>query len=230
MCGFIQREPKSTGLQEVFSEAGLTETLPLFAAENENVINFYPAFGKDPSRKISNLIVSPQTSIDATWWFDAKPHGDSLLLGDRTTFNARNLDSPFWKHAIQSRRAIVAATAVGESNPIGKGKAHYLMKARRGLLIGAVYRIFDNGCAVCSVITRPPQPGFSQFHEKSIPCFLPTDPQVIDAGLSGEPNDPLVNELLANPRLYDDLCVTPVKSFKSAEAKGPDIWLHASAQ
>ena len=57
----------------------------------------------------------------------------SLRVGDRTTFNARNLDSPFWKGAVRHHRAIVVGTALGESNKVGSTNEHYLMNAKERL-------------------------------------------------------------------------------------------------
>ncbi len=233
ICGFIQRITDSPDVIALLEDVGLTQTIPLFVDENSssNVINFYPAFGKAPEKQITNLIVSGDSTIDATWWFDAKPVGDTLQIGDRTTFNARNLDSPYWGKFIRERRAVVVATAVGESNPVGKGKAHYLMKPASGaLLIGAVYRRFSNGLFSCAVVTRPPINGFSQYHEKSIPCFLPHDSHAINAWLTADTQGSLNNEveyILNNPRIYTHLEVTRVKTFKSAEAIGDTQLLKA---
>lgn len=230
MCGFIQRVTDSPHVIALLEEVGLGQTLPLFKEEASlrNVVNFYPAFGRAPEKQISNLIVGPSTTINATWWFDAKPMGDTLAVGERTTFNARNLDSPYWQKAITKRRGVVVATAIGESNPVGKGKAHYLMKPQKGaLLLGAVYRIFSNGSFSCAVVTRPPREDFSQYHEKSIPCFLPHDKSVIEAWLHQGQNVE-VDEILAKPKLYTNLEVTKVKSFKGGEALGSSTILKKS--
>lgn len=98
------------------------------------------------------------------------------------------------------------------------------MKPATGaLLIGAVYRRFSNGLFSCAVVTRPPVEGFSQYHEKSIPCFLPHNAHAINAWLAADKQGSLNNEveyILNNPRIYTDLEVTRVKTFKSAEAIG----------
>ena len=233
MCGFIQRITDSPYVIALLEEVGLTQTIPLFVNESSTtkIINFYPAFGKSPERQITNLIVSGDRTVDATWWFDAKPDGETLQVGDRTTFNARNLDSPYWGKFIRERRAVVVATAVGESNPRGKGKAHYLMKPTSGaLLIGAVYRRFSNGLFSCAVVTRPPIEGFSQFHEKSIPCFLPHNAHAVKAWLAADTEGRLNNDvefMLNHPRLYTDLEVTQVKTFKNAEVIGEPVLLKA---
>ncbi|GFD70458.1 SOS response-associated peptidase family protein [Alteromonas sp. KUL106] len=233
MCGFIQRITDSPHVIALLEEVGLTQTIPFFVNESSTtkIINFYPAFGKSPERQITNLIVSGDRTVDATWWFDAKPDGETLQVGDRTTFNARNLDSPYWGKFIRERRAVVVATAVGESNPRGKGKAHYLMKPTSGaLLIGAVYRRFSNGLFTCAVVTRPPIEGFSQFHEKSIPCFLPHNAHAVKAWLAADTQGRLNNDvefMLNHPRLYTDLEVTQVKTFKNAEVIGEPVLLKA---
>ena len=221
MCGFIQRVTDSPAVIALLEEVGLQHTIPLFKdeANQSNVINFYPAFGRVATKRITNLIVNHSTGIDATWWFDAKPNGETLEMGERTTFNARNIDSPYWKKAIHHRRGIVVATAIGESNPSlgGKGKSHYLMQPECGvLLLGAVYRIFSNGAYSCAVVTRPPIDGFSKYHEKSIPCFLPHNKDMINAWLQNDMNYE-VEQLLATPKLYTDLRITQVKTFKGAE-------------
>lgn len=73
MCGFIQRVTDCPAVIDLLEEVGLTTTLPLFKEESGGVLNFYPAFGKNPARKITNLITAPDNVIDATWWFDARP-------------------------------------------------------------------------------------------------------------------------------------------------------------
>lgn len=77
MCGFIQRVTDSPDVIALLEEVGLQQTIPFFENEKTdgNVINFYPAFGKIASKRITNLIVSSSRTIDATWWFDAKPQG-----------------------------------------------------------------------------------------------------------------------------------------------------------
>ncbi len=72
-------------------------------------------------------------------------------------------------------------------------------------------------------MTRPPVEGFSQYHEKSIPWFLPHNAHAINAWLAADTKGSLNNEveyILNNPRIYTDLEVTRVKTFKSAEAIG----------
>ncbi len=89
----------------------------------------------------------------------------------------------------------------------------------KAILLGAVYRAYDNGCYSSAIITRPPNHRFSQYHEKSIPCFLPPNKAFVDAWLNGEPDNALVNEVLNNPRIYQNLNVTQVETFKDGKPK-----------
>ena len=227
MCGFIQRVTDSPAVIALIEQIGLKGLTGTFEKEGQGELNFYPAFGKNPKRTIDNLIIAPDKTVDATWWFDCKADGSSLSVGDRTTFNARNLDSPFWKGAIRHHRALVVATAVGESNKVDGQNAHYLMESENALLIGAVVRAFDNGLYATAVITRPPHDRFSQYHSKSIPCFLPHDKNFVDTWLNGAPDDPIVWSELENPRIHQPLKVTKVKTFKGAEALGKPEMLEA---
>jgi len=230
MCGFIQRDACSPGVFNILRKVGLDNLIPAFEKEDAGKLNFYPAFGKNPNRQIENLIVSPNKTVDATWWFDCKPDGDTLEVGDRTTFNARNLDSPFWKGAVRHNRAIVVGTALGESNKVGSTNEHYLMNAKGAILFGAVYREFENGCYSTAVITRPPHERFSKYHQKSIPCFLPHDKDFVSAWLDGDAKDALVMSELDNPKIHQDLAVTKVKTFKGGESLSDDELLVADQE
>ncbi|MCW8109144.1 SOS response-associated peptidase family protein [Alteromonas ponticola] len=227
MCGFIQRVTDNPTIIDLLEEVGLGDLVPHFAAQSSSLLNFYPAFGGNASRQITSLITAPDNIIDATWWFDCQSDGDSLAIGKRTTFNARNLESGFWRTALKRHRGIVLATAIGESNPVGKSKQHYFMQGRRAFMLGALYRSFDNGKYACAVITRPPHERFSNFHEKSFPFFLPFDKDFIQDWLSGEPLHPASTQELEQPKLHVDLEVTPVKTFKAAEPTGPAHLLEA---
>lgn len=227
MCGFIQRVTDSPAVIALLEQVGLGVLTETFQNEDQGVLNFYPAFGKNPNRTINNLIISPEKTVDATWWFDCEADGDSLAVGERTTFNARNLESPFWKGASRHHLALVVATAVGESNKEGSTNAHYLMESENAMLIGAVYREFDNGLYSTAVITRPPHERFSKYHSKSIPCFLPHDKDFIDAWLCGGAEDPIVQSELESPKIHTPLNVTKVKTFKGAEALSEPETLYA---
>ncbi|MEG3765818.1 SOS response-associated peptidase family protein [Alteromonas sp. 14N.309.X.WAT.G.H12] len=219
----------SPAVINLLEEVGLQGVIPNFCSE-QGELNFYPAFGKNPTRKIANVIIRPDKTVDATWWFDCSVAGDTLEVGERTTFNARNIDSPYWQKAIGGYRAIVVATAIGETLQVGKRNEHYLMEAEKGLLLGAVYRPFANGCYATAVITRPPHASFSLYHDKSIPCFLPHNEEFIANWLSGAADDPWINDVLANPKIYQDLKVTKVNTFKQARAQGMTEYLDADAE
>jgi len=94
---------------ELLGRLGLDNLVEEFAKE-KGPLNFYPAFGHNPNRQIMNIIspceaVGVQT-VDATWWFDCTAVDDSLTVGNRTTFNARNLESPYWKSAFSTGRIV----------------------------------------------------------------------------------------------------------------------------
>ena len=134
MCGFIQRVTDMPLIAGLLSGIGLEDLIPNFENETE-ATNFYPAFGQNTKRTIRNLILSNSdampTTVDATWWFDCTVHDNKLNTGKRTTFNARNLESPFWKGAFRHNRAIVVATAIGESTLRGKTKHKYYMSSKK---------------------------------------------------------------------------------------------------
>ncbi len=220
MCGFVQRDTNSPAITTLLKDVGLNDLVPTFKSESGGLLNFYPAFGNNPNRQIKNLIISPAKTVNATWWYDCSESEDTLIVGKRTTFNARNLSSSFWKGAIRHRRAIVIATAVGESKRVHTTNEHYLMQAENALLLGAVHQKFDNGCYSTAVITRPPHDRFSKFHDKAIPFFLPHNKEFIEAWLSDESDNVLVMSELDKARIHTDLKVTKVKNFKGGEALG----------
>ncbi|MEM7293515.1 MAG: SOS response-associated peptidase family protein [Pseudomonadota bacterium] len=161
---------------------------------------------------------------DAVWWYAHKrQEGRYVPDWDITSFNARNLDRPRWREALQYRRGLVIVDTLGESNPVPNRKTpqRYLMESEEPLLIGTVYKEWDDGTLSAAVITRDPHPGYSRFHKKSMPLFLPEDPDFISVWL--DPNirtHPMIDAVLAEPKLYHDLYVTPVVSYKSAKPQG----------
>lgn len=176
-------------------------------------------------RLIDSLVTSDQTGYsagDAMWWFVLKWESEQWKVNSKvTSFNARNLSSPLWKGPMQSRRAVVFASEIGES----KSGAHYLMRSKSGLALGAVYRdwLSPTGKAIRSmaIITRPPHSRFSRYHTQSIPCFLPLDANIIKHWLDPKiKTSPLIESLLAEQKIYQDLEVTQVKSFKRGEPLG----------
>lgn len=205
-------------------------------------MQFYPAFGGVADRQIKGLICAstvtpleakegftwaPQV-VDATWWFDCQPEGDTLRLGKRTTFNARNLSSPFWRSAVAGHRALVLANEVGETQTINGRKTHYLMRSEKPFFLGALYRRYANGRYSCAVITKAPTAEFARYHEKAAPLILPQSPELLRRWINPQINastDPVFQKLLHEPSLPIGLSVTPVKTFKSGEPIGETVWL-----
>ena len=221
MCGFIQRKKNDPTVAKVFDLLGQPD---LFKQLTKNTVydveNFYPAFGGNANRKITGIIIQGREGLellDATWWFDCTKSGKSLEIGKRTTYNARNLDSPFWKGAFRHNRGILVATAFGESSMVGKTKHQYLMEGNRGaILLGAVYRRFSNGQASCAVITREASPEFAEFHEKAMPLMLPAKKTFLKTWLHPDIKEsPIIDDVVNNSIVRTGLRVTEVKSFKS---------------
>ena len=222
MCGYIRRVTDNAYVRALLITVGLEDLVTDFTAPaNANVLeHFYPAFGGDVNKTIKKLIIMENNQpkvVDATWWFDCSELGNTLLLGDRTTFNARNLDSNYWRTALKQQRALVVATGLGESQMHQGKKQQFLMEGQnQAFLLGALYRKFANGKYCCAVITRPASERFAQFHEKAMPLFIPNSADVVSAWL--DPEVGLTEEietLLAEPKISVSLAVSKVKAFKS---------------
>ena len=210
MCGYFGNLHESPAVIDLLNQLGIPLPFPVQRAYQR--------------RSFHGLITLEDTGYcvsSAIWWYQLKADGEKLVPNEKvTSFNARDLSKPLWRQAIKTRRAIVLATELGESN----GKARFLMKSEEGFALGCVYKDWEiNGEHLRSfaVITRPPHERFSQYHDKSVPCFIPLDKTFIEEWLN--PNidsSPAINALLDNATLTTDLEVTKVKSYKHAEPLG----------
>ncbi|GAA3953137.1 SOS response-associated peptidase family protein [Allohahella marinimesophila] len=219
MCGYVQRALETAELERLLEKIGLEElTGDLFSHSPDQVEHFYPAFGGNPNRKIRNLIIQHEGKprlVDATWWFDCTAVGDELRVGKRTSFNARNLDSPFWKGALRHHRGLVAATGIGESKVIDGKKHQFLMIGNEPFLLGALYRPFSNGHFSCAVITRDAHLKMEPYHDKAFPLFIPATKDFVQLWLDDTVmQSEVIDELLAHPKLTATLQVEEVKTFK----------------
>lgn len=220
MCGYIRRVTDSPEVKELLEEIGLGDLFkPLVNQGPAGMEQFYPAFGGNPARQIRGLIIQEEGKprlVDATWWFDCTATSEGLEVGKRTTFNARNLDSPYWKGALRHRRGIVLATGIGESKKIDGKKHQYLMEGTQPFLLGALFRPFPNGQYSCAVITRDAHLKFEPYHDKAFPLFLPPTREFTHTWLAEDiPQANEIDDLLEHPRLYATLRVEEVKTFKS---------------
>ncbi|WP_166261946.1 SOS response-associated peptidase family protein [Marinobacter salicampi] len=220
MCGYIRRVTDSPEVGNLLEEIGLGDLVPpLFRQAPGEMEHFYPAFGGNAERRIRGLIIADEGRprlVDATWWFDCVARDDRLEVGKRTTFNARNLDSPFWREPLRHHRGIVVATGIGESKKIGGRKHQYLMEGTRPFLLGALYCPFPNGQFSCAVITRDAHLKFESYHDKAFPLFLPPTPEFVDLWLDETITQAReIDQLLEHPRLYANLEVEEVKTFKN---------------
>lgn len=90
--------------------------------------------------------------------------------------------------------------------------------------MGCLYNRFQNGRYSCAVITRD----HTEYHENAFPMMLPYDANFLKLWLSNTPpDDPVITELLNQPKIFTDLTVTPVKTYKDAVPRGEPVLVHA---
>lgn len=166
--------------------------------------------------------------VDATWWYDAEEVKGEVVLGGKQTLNARNLHHEYWREAIESRRAIAIVTGLGEGKKINGKDKRFLVTADRLIFLGAVYQKFPSGVYTCAIITRDEHPRFAPYHDNSFPLFLPYSMDFLKLWLSDAKDDhPMIAHLLANPGIFADLTIKPVKTFIGEVAAGPTEFLKA---
>ncbi|MDR7088628.1 SOS response-associated peptidase family protein [Cellvibrio fibrivorans] len=231
MCGYVRRHVGPRTLKEFLSLLGMTGYYEDIQDDEPELKHFYPAFGGNANRRIEGLLIQQDGElklVDATWWYDCQEVNGELEVGPRTTFNARNLASTYWKDAIHRRRGIVIATGIGEGKTIDGKDKHYLVTAERLMFLGAVYREFSGEHYSCAIITRDTHPRFEPYHDKAFPLFLPPNLDFLKLWLSDASDDhPQIVQLLANTRIFSDLSITPVKTFKGGVATGSTEYLKA---
>ena len=228
MCGYARRHVSAKNLKELLEL--FREEESRYSILDEGIQHFYPAFGGAASRQLKGLMIRDQgkiKAVNATWWFDCQEDGETLQVNNiRTTFNARNLTSPYWRAAIRYQRGIFPVTGIGEGKVVNNKNVHYLVESDKPILLGCVYRKFTNDCYSAAVITRDSHPRFEPYHDKAFPLMLPNDPAFIDLWLSdAREDDPVIADLLANPRIFNDLRITPVKTFKDGKSVGETVEL-----
>lgn len=230
MCGYVRRHVGPKTLREFLDLIGYKG---YYDEPDEEPVtkHFYPAFGGDPNRTIEGLLVEEEGElklVDATWWYDCHEIDGELTVGHKTTFNARNLHIPFWREAIESHRAIVIATGIGEGKKIDGKDKHFLVTSERLMLLGAVYQKFPSGKYSCAIITRDEHYRFTPYHDKAFPLFLPYNVEFLKLWLSKvDDTNTQIAQLLSAPRIFADLTITPVKTFKGGVSVGTTEYLKA---
>jgi putative SOS response-associated peptidase YedK len=217
MCGYVELENGEKAI-EGLKQLNFDDLIPTFSAPITE--KCYPAFGGDAQRKIPIIILEQGRikKVYATWWFDCYQDGEQLVVGRRTTFNARNLSSPFWQHAFYNQRGILLATGLGESKMVGKSKQQFYFSSEHVFCLGVLYKRFANGQYSAAIITRDAHPKFVAFHDKAFPLFLPLRTEFARVWLTPEQDiEPSISRLLADPVLYPELKVQRVKTFKNKE-------------
>jgi putative SOS response-associated peptidase YedK len=212
MCGYIEIDGEQQQSIMAFPEREVVNqfTSRLFK-------RYYPAFAQDPNNTIDIIIQENGVlkQVAATWWFDCSDSYEGLHVGTRTTFNARNLDSPYWQDALLYNRAIVLATGIGESKVVGKTKHQYYMQSDDVFVLGALYHKFSDGRYSCAVITRDAHPKMEPYHDKAFPCFLPNNDIFLKRWLSKSVQQHSdINNVLNYPTLHPTLKVQRVKTYK----------------
>ncbi|WP_371195613.1 SOS response-associated peptidase family protein [Glaciecola sp. SC05] len=183
----------------------------------------YPAFGGDINRRVPLLIQERGEDkwVNAIWWFDGMVEDKLTYLGSRTSFNARNLNSPYWKAALEHSRGCIIASEIGESKLLGKTKHQYLLSSDEPFLLGALYRKLENGDYCCAVITRDAHPKMAPYHDKAFPLFLPIQETFLRDWLSPQVQaSASIDALLAQPKLFPTLRVQRVKTYKDKQPIG----------
>jgi putative SOS response-associated peptidase YedK len=212
MCGYIE---VSGEYQQTFMQFSKQKIAKQFYSTSFK--RYYPAFGQDPNKTIDIVIEEngELKQVAATWWFDCSDSFEGLHVGTRTTFNARNLDSPYWQGALHYNRAIVLATGIGESKVVGKTNHQYYMQSDQVFVLGALYRKHSKGRYSCAIITRDAHPKMEPYHHKAFPCFLPNDDEFLKLWLSKSVHHNLeIDNVLHYATLYPTLKVQRVKTYK----------------
>lgn len=246
MCGYCKQRVSQEDLDEYVNAYQRAKASFNFPVGPEPLTrHFYAAFGGAANKQIRDLIIREDgavKTVDATWWYQcSEVDGELVVDNSLTTFNARNLENRYWRDGIRNRRAIVVASAIGEGkiekildeqgNLVKMKKHNYLVEVDTPLYIGAVYRRYPNNLYSTAIITRNEHPRFSPYHDKAFPLFLPADPAFLELWLSDEPEThPVIAHLLENPKIFNRLKITEVKTFKDAKAIGPTILLEPDEQ
>lgn len=231
MCGYLRRHIGPKDLQEFLKLIDMPQ-LEFQFPEDGRPQHFRPAWGAVPEAQIKGLIVREDDRpklVDATWWYACDERGDTLRPNmDAETFNARRLHLDRWRDPINHRRGIAMATAIGEAITSNGKKTQFFVEGKMPLLMGCLYQKFSNGRYSCAVITRDPHLRFKDYHDEAFPLMLPPDPIFLKLWLSDTPaDDPAIAELLKQPKIFTDLIVTPVKTYKDAAPKGSSNLVHA---
>lgn len=235
MCGYARRHFRDGTQLSFLEKVDLGAAVRRLRDHPDFFIEqFYPAFGGAIDRKITNMIICEDgeiKAVDAIWWFECHEINGKLAVDNsRTTFNARNLKSPYWLNAIRHRRGIAVVTAIGEGKTIDGKNKRFFVESETPMFLGTVFRPFPSGDFSTAVITRECHPRFERYHDKAFPLFLPPDPTFLKLWLGPEPEThPAIADLLEHPRIFNRLKVTQVKTFKDAAPLAPPEYLEADA-
>jgi putative SOS response-associated peptidase YedK len=112
-------------------------------------------------------------------------------------------------------------TGIGEGKVIDGKNRHFLVEGTQPLLMATVCRKFPSGHYSTAIITQDSHSKFDKYHDKAFSLFLPPEPEFLKLWLSNEPEThPQIAHLLENPKVFNKLKITPVKTFKDAKPTG----------
>lgn len=213
MCGFIRRVTDCEPVKDMLREIGLGHLV-------------LPAGDYRPAQSIQGVIINDgqaERSVGGIWWYTLMQAGGQWKANTRAkTLNARNLELKTWREPLVRRRAIVIADAIGESRKKAGTKTvkrFFLMRGAKPLILGALYKRYGDPADPIhgvSIITGKPRADWQPIHDDSMPVCLPPDPMFIERWL--DPNhvgDDEIDDVLARPRLYQEIRATEVKSYSS---------------
>lgn len=224
MCGYFGNLHESPVVVDLMNQIGIP--LP------------YPQYQSYPMRKNEGLVFceldeqgEPRYCVsEYLWWFQLHLEDGQFKPNEKVaSFNARDLSKPLWKKAAKERRGLVFATELGESQQ----KSRFLMRADEGFALGAVYRNWTHPHSgevlrSMAIVTRPPHPRFSYYHEKSLPLFIPLQADLIRDWLDPRiETNVAIQDLLESPTITTPLKVTQVKTYKRGEPLSEEAILDA---
>ncbi len=226
MCGYFGNLHECPAVVDLMNELNLPLPYPIERAYQRR--SFSAVVSDTGLMGVENRYrLSP-----ALWWYALRQERGQWVPNERvTSFNARDLTKPLWKGSMETSRALIFATELGES----QGKDKFLMTSEIGFALGCLYKDYVNEDGVVrrafAVVTREPHPRFSKFHHASTPLFLPLDASTLKEWLDPRvATSEVVSLLIDRPVLYSSFRVQKVKSYKHAEVLAEPEWLSADVK
>ena len=131
---------------------------------------------------------------DAIWWLLLSETATGFKLSKYTSFNSRydklNVKGSAAYHSYRYRRCIVVAKGFGETQYRHGKPIHYhdFQAHNAALCFAGLYKkwlhpVTGEYTFSCSIITLPPHPKLTPFHDKASPLILPQQPEILNKWL-----------------------------------------------